>query len=71
MDMLILMAVETGTGVDEDGWNAFLPLTETKHSIQRTIGAMVILNHYGRVHMLAMGVHSSLESWVEMIDSQP
>lgn len=59
MDMFVLMAVETGAGMDEDGWNGFLSLTETKHTVQRAIGAMVILSHHWGVHMLAVGVHSS------------
>lgn len=45
MDALVLVAVEAGTGVDEDCGRRLLLLGEANHSIKSTIGAALVLGH--------------------------
>lgn len=59
--MLVLVTVEASSSMYEDGGNPFLFLTESKHTIQRTICAVAVVSHHRNGHTMALGAHSGQE----------
>lgn len=59
--MLILVTMEAGPSVDEDGWSAFGLLAEAEHAVESAIRSMRSVFRHGRGFIVTVG-HACVDS---------